>query len=63
MSRTLVDKLIGEMYDAVYNDVPMDHRRWKRLMRLDGDCAETLNKGFAAWDISRAIRRDRRRMR
>lgn len=60
MSRPLVDKLIGEMYDAVYKGIPMDNRRLKRLMRLDGHFGETLNKGFAAWDISRAIRRERR---
>lgn len=60
MSRPLVDKLIGEMFDAIYNDVPMDNRRLKRLLRLDGHFAETLNKGVAAWDNSRLVRRERR---
>ena len=57
----IVDKLRVEMYAAVYDDVPMDNRRLKRLLRLDGDFGETLNKGVAALMNSREIRAERRK--
>jgi hypothetical protein len=48
------------MYAAVYDGVPMDNRRLKRLMRIDRDCTETLNKGIVAVINSREIRKERR---
>ncbi len=52
MSRqSMVSILLGELYAATTheNPVPMDPRRIKRLLNLDGDCAETLNRCAAAW--------------
>jgi hypothetical protein len=52
MSReSMVSKLLGEVYAATRhtNPVPMNPRRIKRLLNLDGDCAETLNRCAAAW--------------
>ena len=52
MSReSMVSILLGEVYAATAydNPVPMDPRRIKRLLNLDGDCAETLNRCAAAW--------------
>lgn len=63
MSSPLVGKLLGELYAAVYDDKPMDPRRWKRLMRLDGHFGETLNKGIMGAENSRQVRLDRRRNR
>lgn len=47
----MVSKLLGEVYAATRhtNPVPMNPRRIKRLLNLDGDCAETLNRCAAAW--------------
>lgn len=46
----LVSKLLGELYAATAydNPVPMDPRRIKRLLYLDGECGETLNRAAAA---------------
>ncbi len=52
MSReSMVSILLGEVYQATShtNPIPMDPRRIKRLLNLDGDCAETLNRCAAAW--------------
>ena len=52
MSRqSMVSKLLGEVYAATAfeNPVPMDPRRIKRLLNLDGDCTETLNRCAAAF--------------
>jgi hypothetical protein len=47
----MVSILLGEVYQATShtNPIPMDPRRIKRLLNLDGDCAETLNRCAAAW--------------
>ena len=51
MSKSIIPKLLGEVYQATdYNDpIPMNPRRIKRLLRMDGDNAETLNRCAAAW--------------
>lgn len=51
MSRSIVTKLLAEVYAATdhNNPIPMHPRRIKRLLRMDGDCAETLNRCAAAW--------------
>jgi hypothetical protein len=52
MSReSMVSILLGEVYQATdhKNPIPMDPRRIKRLLNLDGDCTETLNRCAAAW--------------
>ena len=52
MSRqSMVSILLGEVYAATSfeNPVPMNPRRIKRLLRLDGDCTETLNRCAIAW--------------
>lgn len=54
------NKLLGELYDCLYNEKPMDNRRLKRLLNID-DCTETLNKGYACFIQSRVIRKERRK--
>ena len=51
MSKSIVNKLLAEVYAATShtNPIPMHPRRIKRLLRMDGDCAETLNRCYAAW--------------
>lgn len=64
MSReSMVSILLGEVYNCMAEDRPMDTRRIKRLMRLDGDFAETLNRGMACYLQSQEIRKERRRLR
>lgn len=43
--------LLGEVYAATShtNPVPMNPRRIKRLISLDGECPETLNRCAGAW--------------
>lgn len=54
-------KLLGELYDCLYGEKPMDNRRLKRLLNIDGKDAETLNKAAACYIQSRNIRKERRR--
>lgn len=54
------NKLLGELYDCLYNEKIMDNRRLKRLLNID-DCTETLNKGAACWIQSRELRKEKRR--
>jgi hypothetical protein len=51
MSReSMINILLGELYTATRHTdpIPMDPRRIKRLLSLDGDSAETLNRCIAA---------------
>ena len=51
MSKSIIPLLLTEVYAATdhKNPVPMHPRRIKRLLRMDGDCAETLNRCVAAY--------------
>ena len=51
MSKSIIPKLLGEVFQATdhTNPIPMNPRRIKRLLRMDGDCTETLNRCAAAW--------------
>lgn len=53
-------KLLGELYDCLYNEKIMDNRRIKRLMNIDS-CPETINKSVACWIQSYELRKERRR--
>lgn len=52
---SMVSILLAEVYAATShtNPIPMNPRRIKRLLRLDGDCAETLNRCYGAWMMRR----------
>lgn len=54
------NKLIGELYDCLYNEKIMDNRRLKRLLSID-HCAETLNKAAACYAQSCELRKEKRR--
>lgn len=57
MSReSMTSLLLGELYEATAHrdDArPMHRRRIKRLMNIDGDCGETINRCAAAWVADR----------
>lgn len=51
MSKSIIPLLLSEVYAATdhTNPIPMHPRRIKRLLRMDGDCTETLNRCVAAY--------------
>lgn len=59
-SQKMRNKLLGELYDCLYGQKPMDNRRLKRLLNIDR-CAETLNKAAACYIQSVELRKEKRR--